>query len=187
MSLPRIGFVFGPELDKKQKNIREVSLVSFKCHQGMPSLSYPIYALSGDNRVCYIKTWIIMYKEEQRGRCLECGDVLPYGRSDMKFCCVNCKSRYHYVNGGHHKSIRLKTISALDRNHAILMSLIEDGVTSINIPDLAQMGYRFDCVSSYHKVRNHNEFRCYDLKYYKTDSRIFGLSRVEVGPTVKKR
>ena len=120
------------------------------------------------------------YKEDDqsRGRCLECGDVLPYGRSDMKFCCASCKSRYHYVNGGHLKGLRIKTIGALDRNHEILESLLADGVTSINVPDLAQMGYRFDCITSYHKVRNHNEYRCYDIKYFMTDSRIFGLSRV---------
>lgn len=120
------------------------------------------------------------YKEEDqsRGRCLECGDVLPYGRSDMKFCCVSCKSRYHYVNKGHLKGLRLKTIGALDRNHEILESLLSQEVRSINIPDLAQMGYRFDCITSYHKVRNHNEYRCYDIKYFMSDSRIFGLSRV---------
>ncbi|HBN01167.1 MAG TPA: hypothetical protein DD383_00805 [Rikenellaceae bacterium] len=130
-----------------------------------------------------------MYKteEEQRGRCLECGDVLPYGRSDMKFCCVSCKSRYHYVNVGHLKGIRLRTIGALDRNHEILVSLLDKGVTSINNSDLAQMGYRFDCVTSYHKVRNHNEYRCYDIKYFMTENRIFELSRVEVAIPVKRR
>lgn len=121
------------------------------------------------------------YKEDdqfERGRCLECGDVLPYGRSDMKFCCDGCRSRYHYVNGGHLKSLRTKTIRALDRNHEILESLLERGVTSMNIPDLAQAGYRFDCVTSYHKVRNHNEYRCFDIKYYMSENRIFDLSRV---------
>lgn len=79
-----------------------------------------------------------------------------------------------------------ENIGALDRNHGILMSLLEKGVTSMNIPDLAQMGYRFDCVTSYHKVRNHNEYRCYDIKYYLSESRLFGLSKVETGPPVKK-
>ncbi len=126
-------------------------------------------------------------EDETRGRCLECGDVLPYGRSDMKFCCVSCKSRYHYVNGGHLKGLRLRTIGALDRNHEILSSLMEKGVTSMNIPDLAQMGYRFDCVTSYHKVRNHNEYRCYDIKYNLSESRMFGLAKVDVSPQAKKR
>ena len=130
----------------------------------------------------------MVYKneEDQRGRCLECGDVLPYGRSDMKFCCVSCKSRYHYVNGGHLKGLRLRTIGALDRNHGILESLLERNVTSIKIPDLAQMGYRFDCITSYHKVRNHGEYRCFDLQYFMTESRVFGLSRTEPMTAQKK-
>lgn len=105
----------------------------------------------------------------------------------MKFCCVSCKSRYHYVNVGHLKGLRLKTIGALDRNHEILSSLLEKGVTSMNIPDLVQMGYRFDCVTSYHKVRNHHEYRCFDIKYNLSESRMFGLARVEVCPPAKKR
>ncbi len=105
----------------------------------------------------------------------------------MKFCCVSCKSRYHYVNGGHLKGLRLRTIGALDRNHEILESLLGEGVTSMDITDLAQMGYRFDCITSYHKVRNHNEYRCYDLKYFMSESRVFGLARVEVNPLRGKR
>ena len=116
-------------------------------------------------------------KDDERGRCLECGDVLPFGRSDMKFCSVHCKSRYHYRNTGRSKGCRLKTINAIDRNYGILDSLIEDGVSSIDIPDLAQQGYNFECITSYHKVRNHNEYRCYDIKYYMSGSRVFGLSR----------
>lgn len=119
-------------------------------------------------------------EEQQRGRCLECGDVLPYGRSDMKFCCSSCKNRYHYARVGHLKGVRLRTIGALDRNHEILDALLKRGVTSINIPDLGQMGYRFDCVTSYHKVRNHDEYRCFDIKYFLSPSRVFDLSRVEV-------
>jgi hypothetical protein len=121
-----------------------------------------------------------------RGRCLECGDVLPYGRSDMKFCCVNCKSRYHYVNGGQLKNLRLKTIGAIDRNHGILESLLDEGVTSIDIPDLAQRGYNFDCITSYHKVRKRNEYRCYDIKYFMSESRVFCLTRVGARKAVKK-
>ncbi len=105
----------------------------------------------------------------------------------MKFCCVSCKSCYHYENGGHLKGFRLRTIGAIDRNYGILASLLERGVVSISIPDLEQMGYRFDCVTSYHKVRNHDEYRCYDIKYFKTQSRIFGLSRVVSSPPAKKR
>lgn len=125
-------------------------------------------------------------EKESRGRCLECGDVLPYGRRDMKFCSVNCKSRYHYVNGGHLKSLRMKTIGAIDRNYGILESLLDEGVTSMDIPDLAQRGYNFDCITSYHKVRKRNEYRCYDIKYFMSESRVFCLTRVRARKAVKK-
>lgn len=75
------------------------------------------------------------------------------------------------------QGIRRKVIGALDRNHSILESLIDDGVTRIDIPDLAQMGYNFDCITSYHKVRNHNEYRCFDIKYYMSESTVFRLER----------
>ena len=117
-------------------------------------------------------------EEDKEGRrCLECGNVLPYGRSDMKFCSPECKSRWHYKRGGRLKGLKLKTLGALERNYSILESLLEAGIFSIDIPDLAQMGYNFDCITSYHKVRNHNEYRCYDIKYYMSDSRIFRLQR----------
>ena len=116
-------------------------------------------------------------EEEKRGRCLECGDILPYGRSDMKFCSQSCRSRWHYERDGRAKVVRMKVIGALDRNHAILESLLDAGVTRIDIPDLGQMGYNFDCITSYHKVRNRNEYRCFDIKYYMSDSSVFKLER----------
>ena len=119
-------------------------------------------------------------KDDMRGRCLECGDVLPYGsRRDMKFCSVSCKSRWHYTNGGHLKGLRLKTIGALDRNHGILESLLARGITKIDIQDIVQMGFNINCVTSYHKVRRHDEYRCYDIKYILTPSRLTGIERVK--------
>ncbi len=95
----------------------------------------------------------------------------------MKFCSQECKSRWHYRKGGRLKGLKLKTIGALERNYSILERLLEEGVSSIDIPDLSRMGYNFDCITSYHKVRNHNEYRCYDIKYYMSESRVFKLQR----------
>ncbi|MBQ6254636.1 MAG: hypothetical protein IJK05_08325 [Bacteroidales bacterium] len=117
-------------------------------------------------------------EEDNEGRrCPECGKVLPDGRSDMKFCSPECRYRWHYKKEGRLKGIKLKTLGALERNYSILESLLAEGVSSIDIPDLAQMGYNFDCITSYHKVRNRNEYRCYDIKYYMSESRVFKLQR----------
>ena len=95
----------------------------------------------------------------------------------MKFCSSSCRNRWHYLQDGELQGIRRRIIGTLDRNYSILESLIAEGVTRIDIPDLAQMGYNFDCITSYHKVRNHNEYRCYDIKYYMSESRVFKLQR----------
>ena len=120
------------------------------------------------------------YEEDNGGkRCLECGDVLPYGRKDMKFCSSSCKNKWHYQSRSWVNVLKLRTRSILDKNYSILEALLESGVTSIDIPDLAQMGYNFDCITSYHKVRNHDEYRCYDIKYYMSRSRIFKIERCQ--------
>ena len=134
---------------------------------------YPLDKQEGDAEICRMKP----EEDQKRGRCLECGDVLPYGRSDMKFCSASCKSRWHYGNDGRQHGVRRKIIGALDRNYAILDELLRQGVSRIDIPDLAQLGYNFDCITSYHKVRNHNEYRCYDIKYYMSESTVFKLER----------
>ncbi|MCQ2118595.1 MAG: hypothetical protein MJY84_01590 [Bacteroidales bacterium] len=109
--------------------------------------------------------------------CLECGHPLPPGRSDMKFCSVSCRSRWHYRLSGSNRGMRLKTIGAINRNYDILCSLLEEGTVSIDVPDLSAMGFNFDCITSYHKVRKHNEYRVYDIKFFKSESRVFGLGR----------
>jgi len=126
-------------------------------------------------------------EEEERGRCLECGNELPYGRSDMKFCSVSCKSRYHYENRPYGVGVKLRTLSALDRNHSILEGLIEQGRTEIEIPDLAQMGYNFSCITSYQKVRNHHEYRCFDIKYFMSSGTVSCIQRCIQPMPGKKR
>lgn len=110
-------------------------------------------------------------------RCLVCGEELPAGRRDMRFCSVSCKSKWHYLVKGKTRQMRNKAMRILDNNYAILESLIQSGITSINIPDLAQLGYNFYCVTSCHKVRNREEYRCYDIKYCMSGSKVFRLGR----------
>ncbi len=115
--------------------------------------------------------------KEEGTRCLGCGELLREGRSDRKFCSSSCRNRWHYLREGRRKLYRLKTISVLDRNHAILEELIDEGVTGMSIPDLVHLGYRTDCITSCHKVGKHYEFRCCDIRYCMSESRIFRLER----------
>lgn len=96
----------------------------------------------------------------------------------MKFCSGSCKSRWHYHVDGRNKRIRVKMINALNRNYEILSSLLDEKLTAIEIPDLAQKGYNFSCFTFWRKVRNHNEYRCFDIKYFMSENRVFGLEKV---------
>lgn len=146
------------------------------------NLPYPLHTLASHRIIVHIGR--MSYEEDNGGkRCLECGDVLPYGRKDMKFCSSSCKNKWHYQSRSWVDALKLRTRSILDKNYSILEALLESGVTSIDIPDLAQMGYNFDCVTSYHKVRNRDEYRCYDIKYCMSASRVFKLERCPPPPS----
>ena len=116
--------------------------------------------------------------KKTRSVCPVCGGALPAGRKDMRFCSVRCKSRWHYLREGRARVFRRKLLGTLERNYRILDALLAEGMTSMTIPDLAQAGYDFSCITSYHKVGNRNEYRCFDIKYYQSGSRIFHLERV---------
>jgi len=111
--------------------------------------------------------------------CLECGDEIAYGRIDRKFCSDGCKNRYH--NRKHHytRMVRLRILGVLERNYAILDRILRLGFHSMSLGDLAQMGYNKEYVTSYHKVGGHDEYRCFDIKYCCSSSRIFHLERVQ--------
>ena len=117
--------------------------------------------------------------EKERTRCLECGDELGYGRPDRKFCSRQCKNRYHNRNTHSRRNFQLRVLNAVNRNYGILERLLKAGVKTIDNGDLSQLGFNPSYVTSYHRVRGHNEFRCFDIKYFASDSRIFGIERCE--------
>ena len=115
---------------------------------------------------------------EDRPVCLECGDEIRYGRKDKKFCSNTCKNRYHNEIQHYSRSSRLRILGALDRNYSILEKLLRLNIRTISLGDLAQMGYNKEFVTSYHKVGGHDEYRCFDIKYCCSGSRIFRIERV---------
>ena len=120
------------------------------------------------------------YEEhDDRPVCLECGDEIAYGRKDKKFCSETCKNRYHNERQHYSRSVRLRVLGALDRNYSVLEKLLRLGISSISIGDIANMGYNKEFVTSYHKVGGHNEFRCFDIKYCCSDSKLFHIERIK--------
>ena len=77
------------------------------------------------------KRLAMKYKlDENAACCLECGDPLPYGRSDRKFCCPACKNRHHNREARQWRSRYATVIGILQKNHDILNHLIQIGVKS---------------------------------------------------------
>ena len=87
-----------------------------------------------------------------KARCLECGDRIEYGRQDKKFCCETCKNRYNNRRARGSRGIKVKVLSALEKNHNILERVLKLGLDNISVAELRQMGFNFDYVTSYHKV-----------------------------------
>lgn len=112
-------------------------------------------------------------------RCLECGHEITYGRTDKKFCCEECKNKYHNRTSKEYIRIHSKTIRALDKNYGILLDLIRKGYDSAELGDLIQWGFSPNYVTGVRCLRRKTEHRCYNIKYYYTESRIYGIQKVD--------
>ena len=110
--------------------------------------------------------------------CLECGDAIEYGRVTRKFCCDECRNRYHYKLNRNYRNTHLRVSRALEKNHEVLDKLLEMSVASIALEELESLGFNPIYMTACRKAGPHMEYRCYDIKYYKSDKRIFSLERV---------
>ena len=117
--------------------------------------------------------------ERRESRCLECGDMIEYGRQDRKFCCTSCKNRFNNRRTRGSKAVKARILNALEKNYAILERLLKLGMTSLSAAQLRQLGFNFDYVTSYHKVRRHDEFCCFDISVTVMASRVISIERMK--------
>ena len=118
-------------------------------------------------------------KDRHISRCLACGEQIRYGRTDKKYCCEDCRIRHHNILTKGSRAFRRRTLSILSRNYAILEEFIKYDVRSVEISDLLQRGFVPGIVTSYRKVRKHDEYCCFDIKYIMTETRIYGISKIQ--------
>jgi hypothetical protein len=123
--------------------------------------------------------------EENVPHCLECGDPLPYGRKDRKFCCPACKNRHHNREARQWRFRYASVIGILQKNHDILHHLIQIGVRSIPKTELVQLGYRHGFVTSSGREGRRTVCRCFDIVFFDTETRIAGLT-VETLPLTRE-
>lgn len=118
--------------------------------------------------------------QDEHAACLECGHEV-YGRTDKKFCCDSCRSRYNNRIRATRRSIRVRTLRSIERNYGILEKILESGLHSYDMAALCDVGFRKENMTGLRKFRSgHMECRCFDLTYCITERKIFNLSRIEL-------
>ena len=123
----------------------------------------------------------MVYKKPQpeHPECLECGKEILYGRTDKKFCSEECKNKYHNNRHKYSRSMHYKVLNGIEKNYDILNRLYRSRVLSIDIGDLVALGFRLDYATGYRKSNRHDEYHCFEYKYYITRNRLFGLQKLE--------
>ena len=111
--------------------------------------------------------------------CLHCGDRIRYGRTDKRFCCDECRNRHHNAQAKAGRAFRRRILSQLSANYEILDTLFKAGVDSLDLMDALTMGFVPGVVTSYRKVGKHDEFCCFDIKYFMTHTRLFSISKIQ--------
>ena len=121
------------------------------------------------------------YKKQQHEplECLECGKEIVYGRADKKFCSEDCKNKYHNNMHKYSRNMHIRVLNGIEKNYEILSKLYRSRVLSIDIGDLIALGFKIEYSTGYRKFNRHDEYRCFEFKYYITKNRLFGLQKVE--------
>lgn len=114
-----------------------------------------------------------------RTRCKECGRLIAYGRTDKKFCSRLCKNKWHNRKVKGSRIFRMRVISAIEKNYRILSLLLRTGVVVMDTSVLSQMGFDFNHITGYRKVRRSIEMWCYDIKFTVTETTVKSIQRVD--------
>lgn len=118
-------------------------------------------------------------QQEKRHRCLECGDKIMYGRADKKFCCEACRIKHHNEGVRNSRAYKRKVMTMLANNYHILEELLLSGIQSIELTDLVTLGFSPYIMTSCNKVRRHEEFGCFDIKYKMSGTRVYSISKIQ--------
>ncbi len=75
----------------------------------------------------------------------------------------------------------MRILSNLEKNYSILDNLLKINITSMSVLELQHLGFKFDCVTSYQKVRRHNVFLCFDISFTVIADRVTSITRLSLG------
>ncbi len=113
-----------------------------------------------------------------RSLCLECGNVIRYGRTDKKYCCEDCKTKHHNDMARTGRAYKHKVISIINRNYGILDGLLKSGTESADLIELMSMGFVPGMATSYRKEGKHDVYTCFDIRYIMTRTRLYSIMKI---------
>lgn len=116
-------------------------------------------------------------EEEEKHRCLECGDEISYGRSDKKFCSIGCKNHYHNRLNHAADMIRERVVVSLKLNYEILQRILSSGRPYVKLTDLKKAGFSPEFYTSVLKNGKHLEVSCFDITYCMSKMKIFNVRK----------
>lgn len=125
----------------------------------------------------------VMEKDEmirKEGLCLECGERYEYGRAGQRFCSDKCRNDYHNRQTRNGRNIRLRVVNALNKNYTVLQHLLKSGLRSAGLADLMTIGFNPEYCTSYHRRGIRQEYRCYDIKYYMSETKLFSIEKIQL-------
>lgn len=115
--------------------------------------------------------------QEEYSICLECGTVIR-GRTDKHFCSARCKNAFHNRTMQERRRLRTQIIAALSVNYTVLEALLSKGETAAGLYELSEQGFNPAYITAHRRGRfKHDEYACFDIWYYRTDTRIFNVRR----------
>lgn len=96
--------------------------------------------------------------------CISCGKELK-GRSDKKFCDVQCKSVHHNTNRPFHERSIQKINSSLRHNRSLLSRFCPGGKSTVEKQVLEKQGFRFDLFTHVYPFTKGTYYFCYEYGY----------------------
>ena len=115
---------------------------------------------------------------ENRRVCRNCGKPIS-GRADKRFCCSRCKNEWNNSLNGPARHRRNRVLGILDKNYQVLKMVLESGERAPELASLADAGFRSEYVTEFRRIRRgRDEYRCFDISYNKTETRLYNIRRV---------
>lgn len=110
--------------------------------------------------------------------CKYCKQIIS-GRTDKKFCDINCRTAFHNSRLNEKESVIQKVNKILRKNRSVLKFLSPQGKTTVRKSLLLNQGFNFHYYTHHYTTKNDNTYTfCYDYGYLELeDQKVLVISK----------